>query len=81
MTWFTPEKLEPRESYHTCPTCFCSCVTLYTGWDGIVIGCDECMYEERLEEPMECPVCGEEADSIYRQRGKVVGCRNCISEE
>jgi len=33
-------------------------------------------------EPIECPICGEECETIYRDRyGEVVGCDECITTQ
>lgn len=34
------------------------------------------------DDPVECPVCGEECDTIYADMyGNVVGCENCVMKQ
>lgn len=33
------------------------------------------------EDPVKCPVCGEECDTVYLQGSEVIGCENCIDEQ
>ena len=31
-------------------------------------------------DPVECPVCGDEADTFFLQDGLVIGCNHCVTE-
>ena len=81
MNHFVTERLEPKENFLLCPNCNGFCVELYKDWLGYVVGCNECIREEHCPEGVECPICGENADTLYLAGRKPVGCNNCIKTD
>lgn len=37
--------------------------------------------EQKPDQPRLCPMCGEETESVYKDRwGRIVGCPGCVEE-
>lgn len=37
--------------------------------------------EQKPDRPQLCPLCGEETESVYKDRwGRIVGCPGCVEE-
>lgn len=37
--------------------------------------------EQKPDRPQLCPMCGEETESVYKDRwGRIVGCHGCVEE-
>jgi transposase len=37
--------------------------------------------EQKPDRPQLCPMCGEETESVYKDRwGRIVGCPGCVEE-
>lgn len=45
---------EGEPTYPHCPVCGSECDEVYTGTDGIIFACDECLYTHSAWETEEC---------------------------
>ncbi len=74
-----------------CPICGEECEDVYTHFHcgfGVfvgsfdeILGCENCVDEEDYDEPVRCPVCNAEVNSLYHGVNGIIGCRYCVDPQ